>query len=111
MDEPEIGMDKTAIRHMLRIAGGLPLRAAVALSREGKAVIVLDRHKPPRTLERELKEALPGSRLHRFGTLRVDENDPKLARFMVNRASPGMARKLAIALRGTGLRRVEIGTE
>src|SRR4051794_39912038 len=111
MDEPEIGMDKTAIRHMLRLAGGEPLRAAVALSREGKAIIVLDRHKPPRTLERELKEGLPGSRLHRFGTLAVDDEDPRLARFVVNKASPGMARKLAIALRGTGLRRVQIGTD
>jgi hypothetical protein len=105
------GMDKTEIRHILRLAGGEKLRAAVALSREGKAVIVLDRHKPPRALERELKEDLPGSRLHRFGTLSVDEGDPRLARFVVNKASPGMARKLAIALRGTGLRRVEIGTE
>src|SRR5947209_1625031 len=104
-------MDKATIRHMLRLAAGEPLRAAVALSREGKAVILLDRHKPPRTLERELKEGLPGSRLHRFGTLTVDDGDPKLARFTVNKASTGMARKLAIALRGTGLRRVEIGTE
>src|SRR3954452_21407347 len=110
-DEAGIGMDKATIRHMLRLAAGEPLRAAVALSREGKAVIVLDRHKPPRALERELKEGLPGSRLHRFGTLSVDEDDPRLARFVVNKASPGMARKLAVALRGTGLRRVEIGTE
>ena len=104
-------MDKATIRHMLRLAAGEPLRAAVALSREGKAVILLDRHKPARTLERELKEGLPGSRLHRFGTLTVGDDDPKLARFIVNKASTGMARKLAIALRGTGLRRVQIGTE
>jgi hypothetical protein len=109
--ESGIGMDKAEIRHMLRLAAGTPLRAAVALSREGKAVILLDRHKPPRTLERELKEGLPGSRLHRFGTLDVDADDPLLARFIVNKASPGMARKLAVALRGTGLRRVEIRTE
>src|SRR3954452_3059049 len=110
-DEAGIGMDKATIRHMLRLAAGEPLRAAVALSREGRAVILLDRHKPPRTLERELKEGLPGSRLHRFGTLTIGDDDPKLARFTVNKASTGMARKLAIALRGTGLRRVQIGTE
>jgi hypothetical protein len=109
--ETEIGMDKMEIRHMLRIAGGEPLHAAVALSREGRAIILLDRHKPPRTLERELREGLPDSRLHRFGTLSVGEDDPRLARFVVNRSSPGMAKKLAKALKGTGLRRVEIGTE
>lgn len=110
-DEAGIGMDAPTIRHMVRLAGGEPLRAAVALSREGAAIILLDRHKPPRTLERELREGVPGSRLHRFGTLRIDGDDPKLARFVVNKASPGLARKLAIRLRGTGLRRVEIGTE
>jgi hypothetical protein len=110
-DEAGAGMDAATIRHMVRIAGGEPLRAAVALSREGAAIILLHRHKPPRTLERELKESVPGSRLHRFGTLRIDADDPKLARFVVNKPSPGLARKLAVRLRGTGLRRVEIGTE
>lgn len=110
-DGTEIGMDKQEIRHLLRLAAGEPLRAAVALSREGKAVILLDRHKPPRSLERDLKEGLPGARLHRFGTFSVDEDDPRLARLVVNKSSPGFARKLAITLRGTGLRRVEIKTE
>src|SRR4051812_50111541 len=104
-------MDKATIRHMLRLAAGEPLRAAVALSREGKAVILLDRHKPPRTLERELKEGLPGSRLHRFGTLTVGDDDPKLARFTVNKESTGMARKLAVELRRTEKRLVQVGAE
>ncbi|HYZ63275.1 MAG TPA: hypothetical protein VE650_12545 [Acetobacteraceae bacterium] len=107
----DIGLDKMEIRHMLRIAGGEKLRAAVALTREGKAIILLDRHKQPRALEREIKDQVPDSRLHRFGTFTADPDDKKLARFTLNRASPGMARKLMLALKGSGLRRVEIALE
>ena len=109
--KPDVSLDKVAIRHMLLLAGDEPLHTAVALARDGKAIITLDRRKPPRTMERELKEAAPDSHEHRFGTFGPDRTNPKLARFIVNRAAPGMARKLVIALKGTGLRRVEIGTE
>jgi hypothetical protein len=109
--KPDIGLGKVEIRHMLLLAGDEPLRAAVALRHDGHAIITLDRRKPPRTLERELKEAVPDSHEHRFGTFSQDTHDPRLARFVVNRAAPGMARKLVMALRGTGMRRVEIGTE
>ena len=110
-DPPSIGMDRMEIRQLLRLAAGHPLRAAIALSPDGKAIIVLDRHKQPRALDRELKEQLPGGRLHRFGTFSADEDDRKMARFVLNRAAPGMARRLVKALKGTGLRRVEITLE
>ena len=106
-----IGMDKIEIRQLVRIAGGQKLRAAIALAADGRAIILLDRHKQPRVLEREIKEQAPGSRLHRFGFFMADADDAKLARFTLNRAAPGMARRLVKALKGTGMRRVEIGLE
>ena len=102
------GLDKMAVRHLLLLWPNEALPAALALDAEGTPIILLDRHKPPRSLEREIKERAPDSDHHRFGTIASDPARPGLVRFVLNRAAPGMARKLMKALKGTGLRRVEI---
>src|SRR4051794_23342763 len=106
-----IGMDKMQIREIVRLAGGKQLRAAIALGADGRAIVVLDRHKQARALERDIKEQAEGSRLHRFGSFAADPEDKKLGRFTLNRAAPGMARRLVKAFKGTGMRRIEIALE
>lgn len=108
-------MDRAEIKRHLRYAREEPIPVAFALGGDGKAVLQLDRRKPGRALERQLKEAAPDSKNHRWGTAMVDPDNPKLVRFTVNRAGGGMARKLIIALKGTGFSKVKIllddGTE
>lgn len=106
-----VGMDKADLKRMLKFAKQAPVRIAFALGADGKAIVVMDRRKQPRALEKELKEAAPDSKGHRFGTAAVDPNDAKLVRLSVNRASNGMGRKLVMAFKGTGFSRVEVSTE
>lgn len=106
----EAGMGAADLRKLLKLAQKQPVRAAFALGGDGKAVLVLDRRKPPRALAKQIKDGAPDSRNHRFGTASVDPSEPKLVRFTVNRSGGGFVRKLAIALRGTGYNKVEIAT-
>ena len=105
------GMGRADLKRMLKFASEEPVRVAFALGGDGKAILVMDRRKPARTLEKELKEAAPDSRNHRFGTAAVDEAQPTLVTFMVNKQAGGVARKLVVALKGTGFSKVEVGTE
>lgn len=105
------GMEKAELKRMLKFASDEPVRVAFALGGDGKAILVMDRRKPARTLEKELKEAVPDSKNHRFGTAAVDAAQPKLVKFMVNKQAGGVARKLVVALKGTGFSKVEVGTE
>jgi len=56
---------------------------------DGKAIIQIEKMKQPRTIERTLKTDAPDSKNHRFGTVYVDPEEPKLAQFIVNKASGG----------------------
>ena len=105
------GMDKGGLRKMLRMAVKQPVHAAFALGADGKAIVHLDKAKQPRSLEKIIKDSAPDSKGHRFGSVTVDPDEPTLARFMVNKASASMAKKLIIALKGTGFRKVLIVLE
>ena len=105
------GMDKAALRPMLKFARQEPVHMAFALGGDGKAILQMDKRKQPRALEKTLKEAASDSRNHRFGTMKVPEDDPKLARFTVNKPTTGMSRKLIVVLKGSGLNKVEIVLE
>ena len=104
------GMEKGELRKLLKFARREPVHMAFALGGDGKAVLQMDKRKQPRVLERMLKES-EDTRNHRFGTVSVNPEFPQLARFTVNKSSAGMARRLVIALKGTGFRYVEIGLE
>ena len=100
-------MDLGQLRTLLKLARREPVHVAFALGGDGKAMLQMDKKKKPRALEKLLKDVAE-SRNHRFGTLSIDPESPNLARFTVNKSSAGMARKLVIALKGTGMRYVEI---
>lgn len=112
MTAGSVGMEKAELRHHITIARrGAPVHVAFALGGDGKAVVMMDKRKPPRAIEKELKEGARDSKNHRFGVLSFDQDEPSLARFMVNKPSSGMAKKLIVALKGTGVRKIELTLE
>lgn len=110
LDEPA-GMEKAEIKRHLRFAREEPISVAFALGGDGKAILQLDKRKPGRALEKQLKDAAPDSKSHRWGTALVDPDDAKTIRFTVNKAGGGLARKLIVALKGTGFNKVKIQLE
>lgn len=105
------GMDLADLKRHLRFALEEPIQVALALGADGKAVLQMHRRKPGRALEKQLKESAPDSKNHRWGTAVVDQENPKLVRFIVNKAGGGLARKLVVALKGTGFNKVELVLE
>ena len=105
------GMDRTELKKHIQFAREEAVQLAFAIGGDGEAVIHMHRRKPGRALEKELKEASPDSKNHRWGTLSMDPDDPKLARVVVNKAGGGLSRKLGKALKGTGCGKVQIVLE
>src|SRR5260221_12272921 len=100
------GLDRGDLKRLLRLARKEPVHSAFAFGGDGKAIIMLDKRKPPRALEKGIKDQAPDSKNHRFGSVEINPDEPKLARFVVNKASSGVARRLVIALKGTGFNKV-----
>src|SRR3954447_14995053 len=106
------GMDKAELKRHLRLATEGPIPVAFALDASGKsAMLQMHRSKNPKALEKQLKDETPDSKNHRWGTASVDPDDPKLVRFTINKAGGGIARKLVIALKGTGFNKVKLQLE
>src|SRR5258708_38489109 len=103
------GMDKVELKKAMIIAKRQPMHVAIAQSADGKAVIVLDKITKGPGLGRDLKAKSPDTKNHRWGMLEIDEQNRKLAVFTINKAAGGgMARKLIIALKGTGFSKVRL---
>src|ERR1700692_1741324 len=96
-----VGMDRGDLKRLLRVARKEAVQAAFAIGGDGKPIIMLDKRKQPRALEKGIKDQAPDSKSHRFGSVEVDPDEPKLARFVINRAAFGVARKLVVALKST----------
>ena len=110
-NEPdEVGSDKAELKKLLRLSRVKPVFMAFALGQDGKAVVKLDRMKPGRSLERMLKTGAKGSRNHRFGTVTIDPEQPRVVTFVLNKDISGFAPKLVIALKGTGFKKVRLTT-
>lgn len=105
------GMELADLKRHLRLAKEEPIQVAFALGGDGKAVLQMHKRKPARALERQLKDEAPDSRNHRWGTATVSPDEPKLVRFLINKASSGMARRLVLALKGTGFNKVKLVLE
>src|SRR3954454_12258822 len=106
------GLDKAELKKFLKMSRKRgPMNMALAIGGDGKAIIQIEKMKQPRTIERTLKTDAPDSKNHRFGTVYVDPEEPKLAQFIVNKAIGRMARKLIVQLKGTGFTKVKLLTE
>src|SRR5689334_7199353 len=101
MAEAPMGMDKAEMKKLLMRSKQEPVSCALALSEDGKsALLLLDKLKQPRAMQQALTKEHPKATNPRFGTAEVDEEiDPKLVRFRLNRAAPGMARRLVRPLK------------
>lgn len=106
--DDDAGMDLGELRKFLKLARKGPVQVAFAVGGDGKAIVVMDRRRSPRALEKEIKDGAPDSKNHRFGTVSVDPDDPKLVRFTVNKSGGGLQRKLMAAIKGTGFSKVEV---
>lgn len=106
-DEEGGGLDKRDIRRLLKYAQADPIAMALGIGEDGRPVIQLDRRRPPRAVLKQLLDEAGDLREPRFGTLAVSE-DRRTATFTLNKQAGGLKRKLTVALKGTGITRVEI---
>jgi len=106
------GLGRAELKKALVIARRQPMHCAFALGADGKPVILIDKIKKGPGLDRDLKSKAPDTKNHRFGIVEIDQDNPKLCRFTINKAGTGgMARKLIVALKGTGFNKVLIQLE
>jgi hypothetical protein len=112
--EIDTGMDKQEMKRLLMKSKSEPVNCAFGSSDTEKnvALLMLDKVKAPRAVEKEITKKFPKAFNTRFGTAFVDtEIDAKLARFTINKPISGAARKLVKTLKGTGFTKVEIVLE
>jgi hypothetical protein len=107
----EVGMEKSELRMHVKLARRAPVHIAFALGGDGKAIVMMDKRKQPRAILKDLKEQAADARNHRFGAIMLDPDDPKVARITVDKAASGMARKLVLAFKGTGVKQIQLMTE
>ncbi len=107
-DTVAAGMDRDDMKRLFRIARDQPVQTAFAVGPDKQAVLLMDKRKPGRALDRELRGDVAGGRDHNFGTVMIDAADPKLAVFTVERAVTGVARKLVKLVKGTGITKVRM---
>ena len=110
-DPQAVGSDKAELKKWLNRAATNPVHMAFIFGKDGKAVVKLDGMKPGRALEKSLQDGMPDAKNGRFGTVQIDSTDPDTVKFIVNKAVSGAARKLTMALKGSGFAKVEIVLE
>lgn len=112
--EIDTGMDKQDMKRLLMKSKSEPVNCSFAPSDTEKtmAVLMLDKVKQPKAVEKDLTKKFPNASNTRFGTAFVDvDTDPKLVLFKINKPISGAARKLVKTLKGTGFTKVEIVLE
>lgn len=109
-NDVQTGMNAAEMKQLLVKSKKEPVNFAFAPARDpGVALLLLDRTRSGRTLERELAKQFPDAHNARFGTASVDvEDNPQLVKFAVNKPVSGMAKKLVRTLKGTGFNKIEI---
>jgi hypothetical protein len=85
-------MPEDKFKPLLMLARRDPVQAAIALTTDGDAIIMLDRHAKPKRVAAMLRTAVAKAKMHlnlatfRFGRIEVDtRDDPTLLRFFINR--------------------------
>jgi hypothetical protein len=107
-------MEVADIRRLLNESksSGKPIGCAVGMSKDMKtALLLLHKTHEGAELGRNLKKDVPDVVNMRFGTARIDEENQKLVRLVLNRPVSGVAKKLVKTLKGTGYTKVKLGLE
>jgi len=108
--EVKTGMEKPDMKRLLMKSKEEPVNCAFGQGDDNTmALLMLDKVKQPKAVEKELTKEFPNAKNTRWGTAAVDtEVDPKLVRFIINKPVSSMARKLVKTLKGTGYTKVEL---
>ena len=113
--ELKTAMDKGELKKLLAASKKQPVNCAMAQG-DGRTtalgLIMLDRVKTPKAVEKELIKQFARAKNPRWGTAVVNtDEDPKLVRFTINKAVSGMANRLVKSLKGTGFTKVSLVLE
>jgi len=106
----DTGMDKQEMKRLLMRSKDEPVSCAFGQGDDNTvALLMLDKVKQPKAVEKDLSKEFPNAKNTRFGTAFVDvEKDAKLVRIAINKPISGVARKLVKTLKGTGYTKVEL---
>ena len=111
MADADTGMDKSDMKKMLMVSKKQPVNCAVGMTKTG-VVLMMDKIKQPKAVLKELEKKFADMKQPHWGSAVVDmETDPKLVVLTLNKAAPGMARRMRKTLKGTGFSKVEIRLE
>jgi hypothetical protein len=107
------GMEKGEMKRLLAKSKKEPVNCALGQGDDNTtALLLLDKVKAGKSVEKELTKQFPDAKNTRFGTAVVDVDvDPKKVIFTVNKPVSSMARKLVKTLKGTGFSKAEIRLE
>ena len=110
MADPQTGMDKAAMKKLLTVSKREPVNCAVGQGKDAAfALLFLDKIKSGKALEQVMIKEFGEAKNRGFGTAMVDtDEDPKLAKFTLNKAPGGTARRIHKTLKGTGFTKVVI---
>lgn len=108
--ETNTGTDKQELKRLLgKATKESPINCAFGLDKDpNTALLMVDKVKGPKAVEKELTNKFPDAKNTRFGTAFEDAENPKLIKITVNKPVSSMARKLIKTLKGTGYNKVEI---
>jgi len=107
------GMEKGEMKRLLAKSKKEPVNCAFGQGDDNTmALLLLDKVKAGKGVEKELTKQFPDAKNTRFGTAVVDVDvDPKKVIFTVNKPVSSMARKLVKTLKGTGFSKVTISLD
>jgi hypothetical protein len=108
--EVDTGMDKGEMKKLLMKSKKEPVNFSFGMGSDASfALLMLDRIKAPKAVEKELEKKFSDAKNTRFGSAEVDtEEDAKKVKFIVNKPISGFGRKLVKTLKGTGFTKVQI---
>jgi hypothetical protein len=106
----QTGMDKQEMKRLLMRSKKEPVNCAFAQGSDASvALLLLDKTKQPKGVEKDLSKQFPDAKNSRFGVAVVDtEADPKRVVFYINKPVGSMAKKLVKTLKGTGFSKVRL---
>jgi hypothetical protein len=107
---PEPGMEIADMKRLLALSRQEPLGCAIGAGDDRTmALLLIDRVKAPKAVLKELEEQFPDLSNARFGTVQaMPDGKAKTVRFLLNKPSSGLSKKLVKTLKGTGYSKVEL---